>query len=67
MNSCNCNAKCNSNKKQEKEDFSLDSTKDMCHVSCAQISWTNILFCILIIILLWYVVNKNKSKLINIK
>jgi hypothetical protein len=57
MNSCNCNTK-----KPEIEQFSLKSTKDVCHVGCTHVTWTNILFCILVIILVWYIVNKNKSK-----
>jgi hypothetical protein len=63
---CNCNKKKyiedfkDSIKEEFKEDFSLETPKDMCHYSCSEINMTNILVVILIIILIYLLVRSKK-------
>lgn len=63
-NSC---GECNCNKKKKIENFgednieyfSYETPKNMCHYACSSINTTNILLCILIIVLL-YLLSKEK-------
>ena len=41
-----------------KENFSMRQTKDVCHYTCSRLNITNILMIIIIAILLYYVINK---------
>ena len=42
------------------ENFSYDATKNMCHYTCASINTTNIILCVLVLLLL-YLIAHNKS------
>ncbi len=64
-NTCGCNKK----KIMEKfgnnvEHFSLETPKNMCHYTCSSINLTNILLCLLILVLL-YLISKEKFNFFN--
>ena len=48
----------NINNINNKENFSMQPTKDVCHYSCSKLSISNILMITIIIILLYILLNK---------
>jgi hypothetical protein len=66
-NTCGCNKKKiieNFKGGDKIEHFSFEAPKNMCHYACSSMNITNLLLCVLILVLL-YLISKEKFNFLN--